>query len=69
MNLTAKKHSVPLNDGNSMPLIGLGTYGDPRTVRLLINMILILLFMQIALKMYLCIYTVHTFRYMLAHRT
>ncbi|KAG5274056.1 hypothetical protein AALO_G00158660 [Alosa alosa] len=31
MNLTAEKHSVPLIDGNSMPLMGLGTYGDPRT--------------------------------------
>uniref|UniRef100_A0A673W9A9 Aldo-keto reductase family 1 member D1 n=1 Tax=Salmo trutta TaxID=8032 RepID=A0A673W9A9_SALTR len=31
MNLTAEKHSVPLSDGNRIPLIGLGTYGDPRT--------------------------------------
>lgn len=31
MELTAEKHSVPLSDGNSIPLIGLGTYGDPRT--------------------------------------
>ncbi|XP_030004453.1 aldo-keto reductase family 1 member D1-like [Sphaeramia orbicularis] len=30
MNLTAESHSVPLSDGNSIPLIGLGTYGDPR---------------------------------------
>lgn len=34
MELTAKNHSIPLSDGNSMPLIGLGTYGDPRQVRL-----------------------------------
>lgn len=33
MNMTAENHSVPLSDGNSIPLIGLGTYGDPRTVR------------------------------------
>ena len=32
MNLTAESHSIPLSDGNSMPLMGLGTYGDPRTV-------------------------------------
>lgn len=32
MDLTAERHSIPLGDGNSMPLIGLGTYGDPRTV-------------------------------------
>ncbi|KAF3704978.1 3-oxo-5-beta-steroid 4-dehydrogenase [Channa argus] len=31
MILTAESHSIPLSDGNSMPLIGLGTYGDPRT--------------------------------------
>ncbi|XP_038873235.1 aldo-keto reductase family 1 member D1-like isoform X2 [Salvelinus namaycush] len=31
MNLTAEKHSVPLSDGNRIPLFGLGTYGDPRT--------------------------------------
>lgn len=30
MELTAKSHSVPLSDGNQIPLIGLGTYGDPR---------------------------------------
>ncbi|MEQ2250061.1 3-oxo-5-beta-steroid 4-dehydrogenase [Ilyodon furcidens] len=30
MELTAKKHSISLSDGNSIPLIGLGTYGDPR---------------------------------------
>ncbi|RVE56438.1 hypothetical protein OJAV_G00221020 [Oryzias javanicus] len=29
MELTATNHSIPLNDGNRMPLIGLGTYGDP----------------------------------------
>uniref|UniRef100_A0A7N6AUU3 NADP-dependent oxidoreductase domain-containing protein n=1 Tax=Anabas testudineus TaxID=64144 RepID=A0A7N6AUU3_ANATE len=31
MELTAETHSIPLNDGNSIPLIGLGTYSDPRT--------------------------------------
>ncbi|XP_041819533.1 aldo-keto reductase family 1 member D1-like isoform X2 [Chelmon rostratus] len=31
MNLTAGSHSIPLSDGNSIPLMGLGTYGDPRT--------------------------------------
>lgn len=31
MDLTAESHSIPLSDGNSMPLIGLGTYGDPHT--------------------------------------
>uniref|UniRef100_A0A1A7XC09 Aldo-keto reductase family 1, member D1 n=1 Tax=Iconisemion striatum TaxID=60296 RepID=A0A1A7XC09_9TELE len=31
MELTAKDHSVPLADGNNIPLIGLGTYGNPRT--------------------------------------
>ncbi|KAG9335222.1 hypothetical protein JZ751_005577 [Albula glossodonta] len=32
MNLTAENHSVPLSDGNRIPLLGLGTYGDPRTL-------------------------------------
>uniref|UniRef100_A0A667YX62 Aldo-keto reductase family 1 member D1 n=2 Tax=Myripristis murdjan TaxID=586833 RepID=A0A667YX62_9TELE len=31
MDLTAESHSILLSDGNKMPLIGLGTYGDPRT--------------------------------------
>ncbi|XP_029350806.1 3-oxo-5-beta-steroid 4-dehydrogenase isoform X2 [Echeneis naucrates] len=31
MKLTAESHSIPLRDGNSIPLIGLGTYGDPCT--------------------------------------
>jgi len=31
MDLTAESHSIPLSDGNKIPLIGLGTYGDPRT--------------------------------------
>ncbi|KFO30143.1 3-oxo-5-beta-steroid 4-dehydrogenase [Fukomys damarensis] len=31
MNLTATSHKVPLNDGNSIPIIGLGTYLDPGT--------------------------------------
>uniref|UniRef100_A0A672IU14 NADP-dependent oxidoreductase domain-containing protein n=1 Tax=Salarias fasciatus TaxID=181472 RepID=A0A672IU14_SALFA len=30
MELTAENHSVSLSDGNSMPLIGLGTYANPR---------------------------------------
>ncbi|XP_038130432.1 aldo-keto reductase family 1 member D1-like [Cyprinodon tularosa] len=30
MELTAKSHSIPLSDGNSIPLIGLGTYANPR---------------------------------------
>lgn len=33
MNLTAESHRIPLSDGNSIPLLGLGTYGDPQTVR------------------------------------
>ncbi|XP_064174548.1 aldo-keto reductase family 1 member D1-like isoform X2 [Anguilla rostrata] len=31
MSITAETHSVPLNDGNRIPLLGLGTYGDPQT--------------------------------------
>ncbi|XP_003475563.1 aldo-keto reductase family 1 member D1 [Cavia porcellus] len=31
MNLTATSHRIPLNDGNSIPIIGLGTYSDPHT--------------------------------------
>ncbi|XP_061124991.1 aldo-keto reductase family 1 member D1-like isoform X2 [Syngnathus typhle] len=31
MDLTAESHAVPLCDGMSMPVIGLGTYADPRT--------------------------------------
>ncbi|XP_076589989.1 aldo-keto reductase family 1 member D1-like isoform X2 [Chaetodon auriga] len=31
MNLTAESHRIPLSDGNHIPLLGLGTYGDPRT--------------------------------------
>ncbi|XP_070785499.1 aldo-keto reductase family 1 member D1-like isoform X2 [Enoplosus armatus] len=31
MDLTAESHSIPLSDGNSIPMVGLGTYGDPRT--------------------------------------
>ncbi|XP_057276574.1 aldo-keto reductase family 1 member D1 [Pezoporus wallicus] len=30
MNLTAENHRVPLSDGNSIPLLGLGTYADPQ---------------------------------------
>lgn len=32
MNLTAENHRVLLNDGNTIPLIGLGTYADPKKV-------------------------------------
>ncbi|KAG7271042.1 hypothetical protein CRUP_000388 [Coryphaenoides rupestris] len=28
---TAETHAVPLSDGNRIPLLGLGTYSDPRT--------------------------------------
>ncbi|XP_010885441.1 aldo-keto reductase family 1 member D1 [Esox lucius] len=31
MELTAASHSIPLSDGNKIPLMGLGTYGDPST--------------------------------------
>ncbi|ERE90609.1 3-oxo-5-beta-steroid 4-dehydrogenase-like isoform 2 [Cricetulus griseus] len=30
MNLSATNHQIPLSDGNSIPVIGLGTYSDPR---------------------------------------
>ncbi|XP_008399339.1 3-oxo-5-beta-steroid 4-dehydrogenase-like [Poecilia reticulata] len=30
MALTPIKHSIPLSDGNSIPLIGLGTYSNPQ---------------------------------------
>ncbi|XP_027899666.1 3-oxo-5-beta-steroid 4-dehydrogenase-like isoform X2 [Xiphophorus couchianus] len=30
MALTPQKHSIPLSDGNSIPLIGLGTYSNPQ---------------------------------------
>ncbi|XP_027888463.1 3-oxo-5-beta-steroid 4-dehydrogenase-like isoform X2 [Xiphophorus couchianus] len=30
MSLSAESHNVPLSDGNQIPLLGLGTYGDPR---------------------------------------
>lgn len=33
MYLTAESHRIPLSDGNHIPLLGLGTYGDPQTVR------------------------------------
>ena len=32
MSLTAESHRVPLSDGNSIPLLGLGTYADPQKV-------------------------------------
>ncbi|XP_075458627.1 aldo-keto reductase family 1 member D1-like [Ascaphus truei] len=31
MSLTAEQHRIPLSDGTSIPLIGLGTYSAPRT--------------------------------------
>ncbi|XP_059916344.1 aldo-keto reductase family 1 member D1-like [Gadus macrocephalus] len=31
MDLTAESHTVPLSDGNRIPLLGLGTYADPRS--------------------------------------
>ncbi|KAG8438716.1 hypothetical protein GDO86_005057 [Hymenochirus boettgeri] len=31
MNLSAEQHRIPLSDGNSIPVIGLGTYSAPRT--------------------------------------
>ncbi|XP_045711504.1 aldo-keto reductase family 1 member D1 isoform X2 [Phyllostomus hastatus] len=30
MDLSAADHRIPLSDGNSIPIIGLGTYSDPR---------------------------------------
>ncbi|XP_054419858.1 aldo-keto reductase family 1 member D1 [Pteronotus mesoamericanus] len=30
MYLSATNHRIPLNDGNSIPIIGLGTYSDPK---------------------------------------
>ena len=39
MDLTAESHTVPLSDGNRIPLLGLGTYADPRTVRLFVVII------------------------------
>lgn len=32
MNLSTANHQLSLNDGNSIPIIGLGTYSDPRPV-------------------------------------
>ncbi|XP_041111206.1 aldo-keto reductase family 1 member D1-like isoform X2 [Polyodon spathula] len=31
MSETAERHSILLNDGNTMPLMGIGTYADPKT--------------------------------------
>ncbi|XP_038144483.1 aldo-keto reductase family 1 member D1-like isoform X2 [Cyprinodon tularosa] len=31
MNLSVESHSISISDGNCIPLLGLGTYGDPRT--------------------------------------
>uniref|UniRef100_A0ABI7WJU3 NADP-dependent oxidoreductase domain-containing protein n=1 Tax=Felis catus TaxID=9685 RepID=A0ABI7WJU3_FELCA len=30
MNLSAANHRIPLSDGNSIPIIGLGTYSEPK---------------------------------------
>uniref|UniRef100_UPI00398E67D6 aldo-keto reductase family 1 member D1-like n=1 Tax=Pristiophorus japonicus TaxID=55135 RepID=UPI00398E67D6 len=30
MSLTAQNHRIPLNDGNSIPIIGLGTFSTPK---------------------------------------
>lgn len=32
MNLSTANHQISLNDGNSIPIIGLGTYSDPRPI-------------------------------------
>ncbi|CAH7471333.1 Akr1d1 [Phodopus roborovskii] len=32
MKLSATNHRIPLSDGNSIPVIGLGTYSDPKPV-------------------------------------
>ncbi|CAL8359150.1 unnamed protein product [Lota lota] len=31
MSSAAERHTVPLSDGNQIPLLGLGTYADPRS--------------------------------------
>ncbi|XP_006878105.1 PREDICTED: 3-oxo-5-beta-steroid 4-dehydrogenase-like, partial [Chrysochloris asiatica] len=31
MNLSAANHLIPLSDGNSIPIIGLGTYSEPKS--------------------------------------
>ncbi|KAM9651471.1 aldo-keto reductase family 1 member D1 [Trichechus inunguis] len=31
MKLSATNHRIPLSDGNSIPIIGLGTYSDPKS--------------------------------------
>ncbi|KAM6201657.1 aldo-keto reductase family 1 member D1 isoform 2-T2 [Rhynchocyon petersi] len=33
MNLSAANHLIRLNDGNSIPIIGLGTYSEPKTTK------------------------------------
>uniref|UniRef100_A0A8C9LZB8 Aldo-keto reductase family 1 member D1 n=1 Tax=Piliocolobus tephrosceles TaxID=591936 RepID=A0A8C9LZB8_9PRIM len=32
MDLSAASHRIPLSDGNSIPIIGLGTYSEPKSV-------------------------------------
>lgn len=33
MSLIAENHRIPLSDGNHIPVLGLGTYANPRVVR------------------------------------
>ncbi|XP_055203178.1 aldo-keto reductase family 1 member D1 isoform X3 [Gorilla gorilla gorilla] len=33
MDLSAASHRIPLSDGNSIPIIGLGTYSEPKSFR------------------------------------
>lgn len=33
MSLTAENHRIPLSDGNHIPVLGLGTYANPKVVR------------------------------------
>ncbi|KAI2548047.1 aldo-keto reductase family 1 member D1, partial [Homo sapiens] len=32
MDLSAASHRIPLSDGNSIPIIGLGTYSEPKSL-------------------------------------
>lgn len=54
MNLTAESHRIPLSDGNSIPLLGLGTYGDPQTVRKISRSLCISRFRLLCLIHLLC---------------
>lgn len=44
MELTAASHSVHLSDGNKIPLIGIGTYGDPRQVQTVFTCLRVLVY-------------------------